>query len=73
MQKPNSFLVQALHTALTLFFSGLLILALFRPDIIESAIRTIGEISNRLGHWNLLIITLSSFIESFPVIGVLVP
>lgn len=68
MQKANSFFVQGLQTVLTLFFSGLLILALFRPDLIESAIRTIGEISNRLGHWNLAIITISSFIESFPVI-----
>jgi membrane protein DedA with SNARE-associated domain len=51
----------------------LLFLALFRPDLIQSAIQTTGIWSQSIGHWNALLIFFVSSIESFPAIGVLVP
>ena len=51
----------------------LLFLALFRPDLIQAAIKATGEWSKSIGHWNALLIFLVSSIESFPAIGVLVP
>lgn len=57
-------------TALLLLLLGI---AIFRPDLAEQAIRWMGELSARLGHWNLIIVFATSLIESFPVIGILVP
>lgn len=52
---------------------GLLIVAIFRPDLVEKAILFVGDQIKLIGNWNYLVVFLSSCIESFPVIGVLVP
>lgn len=58
---------------MSLLLLALLGVTIFRPDLAERAIRAAGELSVRLGHWNFLIISVTSFVESFPVIGILVP
>ncbi len=58
---------------MSLFFIFLLGIVIFRPDLAERAIRAAGVLSQQLGHWNFLIILVTSFVESFPVIGILVP
>ncbi len=74
MQKStSSFWINLLQGLISLFFLFLLGIMIFRPDLAEQAIRYVGTISVALGHWNFLIIILTSFIESFPVIGVMVP
>ncbi len=73
MQRSSAFFVQAVQVVVSLFFLTLLGVAVFRPDLVESWIHWIEMITRALGHWNAGIIFLSSFIESFPVIGVLVP
>lgn len=52
---------------------GLTAIALFKPEWIELFIEWMGKQVNMLGNWNYLIALTSSIIESFPVIGVLVP
>lgn len=52
---------------------GLLAIALFKPDWMELFIVWMERQIHSLGSWNYLIAFSSSIIESFPVIGVLVP
>lgn len=48
-------------------------IAIFRPALIEQFIGWMERQIHSLGSWNYLIAFSSSIIESFPVIGVLVP
>lgn len=48
-------------------------MAIFKPSIIEQFIGWMEKQIHNLGNWNYLIAFSSSIIESFPVIGVLVP
>jgi hypothetical protein len=73
MQKSNAFWIQSVQFLFSLFFLGIFLLAVFRPDIVESALLSIGEWSRSIGHWNAVILLVASFVESFPVIGVMVP
>lgn len=70
-------LSEAFFKALNFFF-GLVIFALtaiavFKPEYIERFIAWMERQINSLGAWNYAIAFTSSIIESFPVIGVLVP
>ncbi len=59
-----------------LFGSVLIVLtaiAIFRPSLIEEFIGWMEVQIHGLGNWNYLIAFTSSIVESFPVIGVLVP
>jgi membrane protein DedA with SNARE-associated domain len=49
------------------------ILTLFKPELIKDFIEWIKSIIHLLGYWNYLIIFITSLIESFPVLGVVVP
>ncbi len=69
----SRFVTKAINTIFTLILLGLTVLALFRPDLVERAILFIGDQIKLIGAWNYLIVFLSSCIESFPVIGVLIP
>ncbi len=52
---------------------GLAILSLFRPDLIKDLIEQIQILVDKMGNWNYLIVFVSSLIESFPVLWVVVP
>lgn len=49
------------------------IIALVKPDLIKDFIESIRSIILLLWNWNYLILFLTSVIESFPVLGVVVP
>jgi membrane-associated protein len=68
-----SLLTKTLNALFTIVIFGLLLLTLFRPDLVEKFILLIGEWVKFIGAWNYLLVFVSSCIESFPVIGVLVP
>ncbi len=72
-KSTSSFFVQIFQWGMTALLLLLLIIAIFRPDLAEQAIRWVGDLSVRLGHWNFPIVLATSLIESFPVIGILVP
>jgi len=72
-KSASSFWIQTLQGIITVFFLALLGITVFRPDLAQRVIRAAGELSSHLGHWNFLIVMGTSFIESFPVLGVLVP
>lgn len=72
-KSTSSFWIQTLQGIITVFFLALLAITVFRPDLAQQAIRAVGALSERLGHWNFLIVLGTSFIESFPVLGVLIP
>ena len=52
---------------------GLWILALFQPDLIKQWLDWVKNTVLLLGNWNYLIVFVSSLIESFPVLWVVVP
>lgn len=52
---------------------ALLFISIFRPEWIKMAVEWIGNLVKYLGAWNYLIAFFSACIESFPVIGALVP
>lgn len=49
------------------------ILTLVKPELVKDFIEWIRTIIESLGYWNYLIIFVTSIVESFPVIGVIVP
>jgi membrane protein DedA with SNARE-associated domain len=49
------------------------ILALFKPDLIKDWLEWVKEWVFLLGNWNYLIVFISSLIESFPVLWVVIP
>jgi membrane protein DedA with SNARE-associated domain len=51
----------------------LALLTLFKPDLIKVFIDWIRDIVLALGNWNYLVVFVSSIIESFPVLGVVIP
>lgn len=52
---------------------ALWLIAMFKPDLIKNFIDWIRQIVLLLWYWNYLIVFLSSIIESFPVLWVVVP
>lgn len=63
-------LLNIIFVTITIF---LLVIAIFRPDLIKLFLDWLSKIILSLGYWNYLVAFISSTIESFPVIGVLVP
>lgn len=49
------------------------ILTLFYPDMIKNWLEWVKEVVQGLGNWNYLIVFISSLIESFPVLWVVIP
>ncbi|USN58742.1 MAG: hypothetical protein H6767_01180 [Candidatus Peribacteria bacterium] len=49
------------------------LIAFIKPELIKAAIEWMREVIQLLGYWNYVIVILSSTIESFPVLGVVVP
>ncbi len=49
------------------------VLALFKPELIKDWLDWVKEIVHLLGNWNYVIVFISSLIESFPVLWVVVP
>jgi len=76
MKKHNK-IVEFLLQILNFIFAGititLVIIWLFRPDLVERFITWIWEIILLLWNYNYFIAFLSSIIESFPVLGVVIP
>lgn len=74
MQKK---IIHLLFTVLNFLFGSLVFaltaIAIFKPSLIEQFIGWMEKQIHVLGNWNYLIAFASSIIESFPVIGVLVP
>jgi len=66
-----------LFQILNILFAGIILtltaIAIFKPSLIEQFIGWMEKQIHLLGNWNYLIAFISSIIESFPVIGVLVP
>jgi len=72
-QKIIKLLLQLLNAIFISITLWLLIVTIFRPDLIKLFLDWIQKIILNLGNWNYLIAFSSATIESFPVIGVLVP
>ncbi|NUJ97595.1 DedA family protein [Candidatus Gracilibacteria bacterium] len=49
------------------------ILSIFYPDLVKDFIEFIKNIIANLGYWNYVIIFLSSLIEAFPILGIVIP
>ena len=67
------YLIKVLMVAFAMLSITLLLIALFRPGWMKMAIEWIGTLVQSLGNWNYLVAFSSALIESFPIIGVLVP
>ncbi|MDC0506260.1 DedA family protein [Candidatus Gracilibacteria bacterium] len=61
-----------MKTLIALTF-GLAIIALVKPSLMKDFIDWIRDIVLALGNWNYLVVFVSSIIESFPVLGVVIP
>lgn len=72
-QKALSWLINILNFVFASITIALLIIAIFRPDLVKDFLWWVENIIKWLWQWNYLIAFLSSIIESFPVIWVLVP
>ena len=66
-------LFQSLNLIFAFITISLLVVALFRPDLISLFLDWLWVKINSLWSWNYLIAFTSSIIESFPVLGVLIP
>jgi membrane protein DedA with SNARE-associated domain len=73
IHRISHFLFQILNFLFGTLVFVLVAIALFRPSWIELFIGWMEKQIHLLGNWNYLIAFASSIIESFPVIGVLVP
>ena len=62
-----------LNIIFSLIILALVGVALLRPDLVEGIISYLGHEIQTLGTWNYLIAFLASMLESFPVIGALLP
>ncbi|MCK9272639.1 DedA family protein [Candidatus Gracilibacteria bacterium] len=75
--KKHSKIVEFLLQILNFIFAGitiaLVIIGLFRPDLVELFITWVGTKILLLGNLNYIIAFGSSIIESFPVLGVVIP
>jgi len=58
---------------LIMFTVVLWIVTIFKPELIKDFIEWIKDIIYSIWNWNYLIIFITSLIESFPVLGVIVP
>jgi membrane protein DedA with SNARE-associated domain len=72
-QKISRFLLQILNFIFGSILVALTAIAIFKPALIEQFIGWMEKQIHVLGSWNYLIAFASSIIESFPVVGVLVP
>jgi len=66
-------LVQLIMNALIILSVWIAILALFKPELIKDWIEWIRIVVEWLWNWNYLIVFISSLIESFPVLWVVIP
>jgi membrane-associated protein len=73
IHRISHILFQALNFIFGTIIFGLTAIAIFKPSLIEQFIAWMEAQIHSLGNWNYLIAFTSSIIESFPVIGVLVP
>ena len=77
MSKSKAAFIRAIIRGTNLLFSliilALVVLAIFRPDLVKGFVEFLGVWTKSVGNWNYLVIFASSMIESFPIIGVLVP
>ncbi len=65
--------LKILNFVFSLLIIGLTAIAIFKPSWIAIFIKWVEAQIVFLGNWNYLIAFASSIVESFPVIGVLVP
>jgi len=66
--------IASLIMNLLIFLSvAIAILALFKPELIKEAVEWIKQEVRWFGNWNYLIVFISSLIESFPVLWVVIP
>jgi membrane protein DedA with SNARE-associated domain len=66
-------IIHILNVFLIIFTFWLIILSLFRPDLIENFVEWMKVVVKVLWNWNYVIIFLTAFVESFPLLGVAVP
>ncbi len=73
MKKLVKWLMQIINIALIILMISLTIISIFRPDLVKDAIEWIKNEVQNLGYWNYVIVGISSAIEWFPVLGVVIP
>lgn len=73
MKKLVKWLMQIINVALIILMISLTIISIFRPDLVKDAIEWIKNEVQNLGYWNYVIVWISSAIEWFPVLGVVIP
>ncbi|MDD2487565.1 MAG: DedA family protein [Candidatus Gracilibacteria bacterium] len=72
-KKLISILLDTLNFLFAFFTVALVIIALFRPDMMDAFLNWVKVNIELIGNWNYAILFSSSIIESFPVLGVVVP
>lgn len=72
-QKIIKFLFNIINLVFVWISIALLIIAIFRPDLVKEFLEWLSKIILNLGARNYLVAFMSAMIESFPVIWVLVP
>lgn len=65
--------MQIINITLITLMIGLTIISLFRPDLVKEAIEWIKIQVENLWYWNYVIVWISSAIEWFPVLWVVIP
>jgi len=73
IKKIIKLLFQVINTLLIFLTLALAVIAIVKKEWIESAIEWLKVVIEWLWSWNFLIAWLSSLIEAFPVLGVVVP
>ncbi|UFX83486.1 DedA family protein [Candidatus Absconditicoccus praedator] len=72
-KKIGYFLVHVLNITIIVTTFILAFITIFYPEVIKNIIEWIEEVVKGLGNWNYLIAFLSAAIESFPLVGMLLP
>lgn len=73
MKKILYRITQILNIVFVILTLALLVIVLVKKEWVEIALDWIESLIKTLGSWNYLIIFVTSMIESFPFLGVLVP
>ncbi|MDD4151946.1 MAG: DedA family protein [Candidatus Gracilibacteria bacterium] len=73
IKKLTKLILNFINILLVLLMISLTIISLFRPDLVKDAIEWIKNEVQNLGYWNYIIVGISSAIEGFPVLGIVIP
>ena len=73
MKQLISFLTKLFTVVFGIFSVAIILITLFRPEWMKIAIEWIGNLLHTWGNWNYVIAFASACLESFPIIGTIIP